>query len=141
MEYFFTLDKKSIINISWLFRIFKVNKLENYYNKISNFYRNIFIKKRIVWEEFKNYKNRHDFNEMSSIYYTLWLFLNWDKFEKRVYDCEKENYLSIFSKILLEINNNKKWSDEKYDFFISRVLENLDLDFYEKSYMNYHHLI
>lgn len=134
--YFFTLNKKSIVNISWLFSLFRVSDFEKNYKNISNYYKENFNSNNIIWEELKKYKKEYKFDEISLIYSVLWDLLNWNSFQKRIYDDKQENYLSIFSKILFEINTNKRKVDEKYDFFINKILSKLKLDFYEKWYLN-----
>lgn len=134
--YFFILNKKSIVNVSWLFSIFRVSNFEKYYKNISNYYKDNFNSNNITWEKLKNYKKEYRFDEMSLIYSVLWDLLNWNTFQKRIYDDKQENYLSIFSKILFEVNWNKREVDEKYDFFINKVFSKLRLDYYEKRYLN-----
>lgn len=134
--YFFTLNKNSIVNISWLFSIFRVSDFEKNYKSINNFYKDNFKSNNITWEKLKNYKKEYKFYEMSLIYSVLWDLLNWNTFQKRIYDDKQENYLSIFSKILFEINVNNRKIDEKYDFFINKVFSKLKLDYYENRYLN-----
>lgn len=135
--YYYNQEKNNIVNVTWLFEIFKDAKLENNYEKIRSFYLKSFSNTWLNNEELKNYKNKYNFYENWLIFKIISDFLNNKNFEKRLYDDRNENYLSIFSKILIEINNKKRNKEENYEYYINNILENLKLNFYEKWYLKW----
>ncbi|MDD2515672.1 MAG: hypothetical protein PHO80_02550 [Candidatus Gracilibacteria bacterium] len=135
--YFFTLDKKSIVNINGIFSILDIKNLEKDFEEISNFNVNIFTENKIIKDNINDYKRTHCFNEIGLIFIVLYNFLNGKIFKKRLFDSTEENYLSLFSKILIEVNKRQKTKDENYEYYINNILEKLDLDFYEKRYIHY----
>lgn len=135
--YYFTLKKNSIVNINWFFSILNIRNIENDYEKISNYYKTLFTEKNLLNFDLNNYKKVHQFDEIWLIFHIIYLFLNWKNFEKRLFDDKDENYLSILFKIISEVNKKQQIKEENYEYYISNILNNLDLDFYEKRYLSY----
>lgn len=129
--YYFTLDKTSIVNLNWLLFVLDIKDFE----KISNFNLDIFNKNNVLKTEIFDYKINHQFNEIGLIFNILHLFLNWKEFEKRLFDDKDENYLSIFFKIISEVNKKRQTKEENYEYYINNILEKLNLDFYENRYL------
>jgi len=134
--HYFTLNKVSIVNINWILSILNIRDFNNNLENISNFNLNIFTQNNISKTEIIEYKKNHQFNEIWLIFNILYLFLNWKKFEKRLFDDKDENYLSIFFKIILEINKKQQDKNENYEYYINNILEATNLDFYENRYLS-----
>ncbi len=133
--YYFTLNKTSIVNLNWILSILDIKDSKNNFEKISNFNLDIFIKNNVLKTEILDYKKNHQFNEMGLFFNILHLFLNWKEFEKRLFDDKDENYLSLFFKIIVEINKKQQDKNENYEYYINNILEKLNLDFYENRYL------
>jgi len=133
--YYFTLNKKNLVNINSVFSILNIKDFNNNLEKISKFNLDLFEKNIIPKTEIVQYKTNHQFNEMWLIFYVLNLFLNWKEFEKRLFDDKGENYLSIFFKIILEVNKNRQSKNEGLEYYVSKILEKINLDFYESKYL------
>lgn len=135
--YYFTLKKNSIVNMNWFFSILNIKNIENDYEKISNYYKTLFTEKNLLNFDLNNYKRIHQFDEIWFIFHIVYLFLNWKNFEKRLFDDKDENYLSLLLKIILDVNKKQQIKEENYEYYISNILNNLDLDFYERRYLSY----
>ncbi|MDD3120372.1 MAG: hypothetical protein PHF46_03125, partial [Candidatus Gracilibacteria bacterium] len=134
--YYFTLNKTSVVNINGIFSILDIKEFKNNLENLSKFNLDIFENNKILKTAIADYKKNHQFNEIGLIFHILYLFLNGKDFEKRLFDDKEENYLSLFFKVISEVNKKQQNKDENYEYYINNILEKLDLDFYEKRYLN-----